>query len=469
MVARVQGTDKSVDILAYAGGIMGDGNAPDDFMRNFQKPVGEWRKRLLEANRPFYTKDPIANRTQDLGVTTYVDDILDFQIREATAQKLAQDLNKCNNTFDEELEKVGYQQNRSKQETTPQRANHLENRRCYKLQNCGRILQEIKHLGGFLDPKGSNSTERNRRVRALKTGWSQFRGLWFQRILYGVRRSAYLCKVQAAAVSAMETYVLTDSDCKALDTPVTGQLRAMLVGWAGGRQADHTHKAWSNVQVWQHWRLCPTKLELRVRRLRWMQSMSSIVLAALSGHCNFEKDKGLPATLGEQGFLRTNANPFAQMLVVDVNYMCKFSSADEFASAWSGSVIELFTDEFVSHLFVKLDPAALRMAFWAKQIAPGECEKLLQVDVQDELEADFYFVCKEKDKDGNECNSAFPTFLAMATRKRFMHQQRKLEHFCTLTNQLPDLLNSFQVKNCCTTSRGEFSSQAQMPCRSNTC
>ena len=104
----------------------------------------------------------------------YVDDIFDIQMVERnTAEQLGRQIREINDELDKCLAEGGYEQNRKKQEVTPCLRNLAENRKCYKLKGCGKILYNMKHVGGIYDPMGCNTDERIARLKAIESGWMQ--------------------------------------------------------------------------------------------------------------------------------------------------------------------------------------------------------------------------------------------------------------------------------------------------------
>ena len=62
MIAHIDALDGEVDMHARAGGLMGDGNAPEEFLEAFQQPLDQWRPAMPDTidqvmiTRPVFTR-----------------------------------------------------------------------------------------------------------------------------------------------------------------------------------------------------------------------------------------------------------------------------------------------------------------------------------------------------------------------------------------------------------------------------
>ena len=254
-----------------------------------------------------------------MGISTFV-----------ATEAFIEQANEINNERDQTLEQGGLARNRTKQDVAICFKNWKGNRRTQRSapdhrEQLGRVLPQIKHLGAMFDPTGANGCERRCRAQAIKAGWAQFRGIWSSRIPARLKRLSFIIKVQSAGITGMETFLMAKIDYQALDTPMTKYLRAMLKGKA---YDEANRKAMTNVDVWRFWKLCPSELELRVRRLKWYQDMvenmnsHGQVITALFGHPKFEHGIRHP-TLDEQGYLSEEANSFAKRFINDLNTLRK--------------------------------------------------------------------------------------------------------------------------------------------------
>ena len=176
-----------------------------------------------------------------------------------------------------------------------------------------------------------------------------------------IKMMCHIAKVQSAWLSGMESYCMKDIDYRVVDVAMTRHLRAMLRGQAAGR---------SNAWVWKHWMLCPAKLELRVR-IKWIKEMvkypeeHGYIMSVLFGHPEFEKGQGIQPTIKEDGSLDEHANPFAKMLMEDLQELRRMASAEQFDEAWDGTFKQLLESEVVAGMLDRIDPAVMRADFWS--------------------------------------------------------------------------------------------------------
>ena len=127
----------------------------------------------------------------------------------------------------------------------------------------------------------------------------------------------------------MESYAITGSEAKRIDVELTKRLRVMMKGKACLKENGH-HKALSNAAVMTHWRIAPAVLELRLRRLRWLQDMvrrpeaHARVTAAIWGRLQVEQHD----TIDAGGRPTTRANAYAKLLDEDMEALCDTTVAE---------------------------------------------------------------------------------------------------------------------------------------------
>ena len=161
----------------------------------------------------------------------------------------------------------------------------------------GRVLNELRYLGPRITAENSNVPERGFRVAALKQGFAKYMGFWNSSTNIRLKRVIYIGVVQSPALSAQETSVLKRPDYRATDGPMTKQLRSMAMGSTCNKDGQPP-KSWATIDIWRYWHLCPAALELRVRRLVWLQAMindqeaNAHPIAALFGSYRFEEQGG---------------------------------------------------------------------------------------------------------------------------------------------------------------------------------
>ena len=153
----------------------------------------------------------------------------------------------------------------------------------------GQILTKARHLGGRSVYNGSNFVEIQHRQQAVRAGWSEMGKFLLSPAPWKMRRVCFLGKIQAAALTGMESYAVTWTEKLRLDKMLAKYLRAMMKGKAFKQEHGKIFNM-SNEEVFKHWRVLPSNGELMVRRLGWLQQMVANTpahkqtVAALWGH-----------------------------------------------------------------------------------------------------------------------------------------------------------------------------------------
>jgi hypothetical protein len=226
--------------------------------------------------------NPVDHSWQQVGTTTFVDDLARKQIckgqqRQGEQQRPEQVWERINNKLDEALARKGFVQNLGKQVTVPNMRTRDDNRRLYKPGVlASTVAPEARYLGGIHEAQGGVGVEIRRRKKAAKAGWCQLRGMWHKNRPFAAKRLAFIAKVQGGLLSGLESYVLARTHYRALDAVVLRMVRSLMMGKAANKTGPHV-KAMKSRQVWKWIRMVPAELELRVRRLKWLQAISKDV------------------------------------------------------------------------------------------------------------------------------------------------------------------------------------------------
>ena len=98
----------------------------------------------------------------------------------------------------------------------------------------------------------------------------------------------------------------------------------------------HITNTMSNAEVLKWWKLGTAEIELTIRRLRWLQSMSrdtsrhNLVLCAIFGHTRGEQKGGIPAGVVERKIVIENATPWAIQVASDCRSWRSLKQAHSF-------------------------------------------------------------------------------------------------------------------------------------------
>ncbi len=298
---------------------------------------------------------------QDGSVTAFVDDLFRIIIppdgKWTTAEEL---LRMDGDMLDKCVGKNGYLQNHDKEEVVASFRSRKENWSFFEGTDTtlrSKRLHDMKHLGGFFNPFGTFTRERAARKMACLTGWSSLKGLWFSTAHFRVKRLLFQGVVQSRAIDGLESYYLTDFDYNSIDKWLSKKLRAIASSSKGPQEEGAPPRMMSLDEVWKHWRIAPTRTELRVRRLKWWQSICrqpeihGHFLAIFFGRCRFEdqaaEDGGnvAPPTLDDNGFINEQAHPLARQLAADLKALHESKTAAEALEGWNGAFLPLLTGE----------------------------------------------------------------------------------------------------------------------------
>ena len=182
-----------------------------------------------------------------------------------------------------------------------------------------------------------------------------FTSIWFNKELnLRLRRLFFVALVYNSLISALEAFVLSDSEHDRLTKFLVSRSRALLMGKAHTYDADEDkHQAWTNAEVLKRCGLLPTHLELQLRRLKWLQALArkpeqgGALLAAWFGQADWDK--------------KDTNNPWVQQFIQDIQvlHQCEFQHIDEIVE----QPTILFTKISVRQAFLELDITELR-AIW---------------------------------------------------------------------------------------------------------
>ena len=436
------------DLQVGCGGLQGCSTAMKTFLRPFTTALEDWKP----TEDFFYSSIPCnPGHEVDVSCTTFVDDILKITNVELHTAVNAGDLVKqSNDTLDQCLHSHGYHQARSKQELVGHLRNPKQHRKLYTDGLfAGRMLIDMRYLGIRYHPMNYNTKERELRLRAMRSGWSQMGKFWSSDSPDKVKRVVFICHVLNAGYSGMETMIPARVDHDALDKTAVALLRSLLKGKASWDTDTHK-RSLTNIQVWKKWRLVPSAIELTVRRLLFFLSvlvhhMDNVqVVSSLFGDPHFQRNldvmQGEPAftpTLDEEGVIDwDNANPWACRYLRDLEKLSKVHEGS-FQQLWQpGNVHQLLQDGPVRDAMLLLDPTVLRAQF----LLSAEEEQPVVCTVVEEPPAEC-FRCDIGLPDGQPCNLGQPFFnkktYLLHLQKKHRMCEKEYQNIYVLTNVCP--------------------------------
>ena len=123
----------------------------------------------------------------------------------------------------------------------------------------------------------------------MKTAYLSMGSFWSKGAPWKHRRLMLISKIQNTALAGVEAYLPTAKQHEQLDAMVARYARKALRGKAA-RDTEKGKRQLSNAEVLKHWRLAPSVVELRVRRLKRLHKIAKdlqdpvMILAALFGN-----------------------------------------------------------------------------------------------------------------------------------------------------------------------------------------
>ena len=192
----------------------------------------------------------------------------------------------ANDDLDKQLKDAGMAQNKSKQEIQLwlHGKNKIKRRRMIEAthdEDKGQIVYISRYLGGRYHVDGYTYVERQYRLKAIQVAWTSFRPFFVSSAMFRFRRLVFMSVVYNAGTSGLEAYAMTKSDYDAIETCILKYARVLLKG-AGcdksKQEEDDTgtikYKAMTNDDVWRRLGLTPCRLEVSIRKMKWMQNVA---------------------------------------------------------------------------------------------------------------------------------------------------------------------------------------------------
>lgn len=440
---RVQGADGELYMLSGSGGMMGDGNAPDEFLESFRTVVSEWATNTYDQRRNMVTRCAIFPAVHDGSLFKFVDDLLQFLVVPSGSAAAARDaLHYNRDQLDAVLGPAGFAQNHSKEEVIVSLRKVVANRALHAMRDVGRILPSLRYLGGQMQVLQPTTNERGLRVRAANVAWRAHEGFWFSHAPLRTKRLVFLARVQSSLLTHMETYITTGQDYSLFDRCMLKKMRALLQGRSTMWEGEHP-EAWPAQRVWRELRMVPTRLELQVRRLLHVQAMvrqpgsHAQIIALLFGTSRFDELQ----QLGEDGAVLATAHPFALRFYDDLRALRECEDGRAFMEMWSGDVRALFLDESVRSAFLAVDVRALRSAYWSVCVSGlgvrEDEDASSQAASDDDEEAPRPCACTHVLADGSRCEGRYATRMALLAHVRFRHGHRHYLYQCVPASVCP--------------------------------
>ena len=438
---RIETGEGFADYRPRSGALQGDGPSAQLFLEPFHPVLDRWDSQCqqLDGGRALYATCFVYREQEtNLAMSTYADDISRVKLC-SSATACVDKISRINSSLDEELDTITLAQNKSKQEHVVWfggKHSKENNKAMYQSERLpGTTSLAAKYLGGWQHFKGQVQDEVDSRVISAQRCWMRM-GFFWSRGTEGRRGKllVYTSLVYNTLLSGLEALVLRDCHEKLLDSKVLGHGRKLMRGQACKKEQldDGTlrYTAHHSNVVWKWLGLVPARIELRVRRLRWYQSLAKdiwahrAVVSAILGDLRIETDKSIPSTVDENGRVQDGGNAWAEQFKNDIMGLEAIDAGQQLLEYVGDRVALVFT-EFRDD-FLAIDVSAIRGTFLPNQISPPGWEPpdLPTDDVGDEAqempEAARTYVCDCTLADGRECGQTFTSNSALSLHKTCM-------------------------------------------------
>jgi hypothetical protein len=226
-------------------------------------------------------QDPISHELLDISVSSSADDVARCTVAESS-EELFLHITHSNDVLDTALGEIGLKQNTDKQEHIVYFSGAGANSYLAHIYKEGMLpgksCVSAKYLGGWRHFKGSNDMEIRARRRAAEIGFMAMGKFWARQSATSAAKIVFSAMVRNAALSGLENLVLSDAEYQQVDATIFRFARKVLRGAACkkvvGEDGSTQYHAIPDSDVGKLLSFVPAKLELRVRRLQFWQSVA---------------------------------------------------------------------------------------------------------------------------------------------------------------------------------------------------
>jgi hypothetical protein len=332
---QIDASDETIFMHNQEGCLQGHQTAPLKYVRTFSEQVLEpWLRTLkLISTTADYMEttcpDGIIASEQgvmaDLSITVFVDDTALKTV--SPPNNDAHTLNGMTHiaqaTLSEHVATIGGALNEDKTAHVITAAGKNMKKLLYELHHSkkfrrlrGTTEYHTRYLGNRFSASTGTHDDRPYRKRGMEVGWYSMGKFWRQRkTKLRVKTTVFRSRVQSAGLMGQEAYVYLEADAKQIDSTMLKYGRKLLGGGSCIKQRDLKgniikHRSLTNKEVFAKIKLVPAMLEMRIRRIKWMQAVAKDtsnhiqLLCALFGRMKCEN-----ADTVVEGKLTEYANP----------------------------------------------------------------------------------------------------------------------------------------------------------------
>ncbi len=452
IVTTADGT--TLAVRNTTGGLMGERNAAEMFAGTFNPKISLWNLRMArhlpyQSGKMGWATCGITGKKIDVSLCTFADDLAKelsvpraMQKDHGAYESLQTLISTSNEYLDETLEDGGWVQNKSKQLIMPSIVGtgaKYNTRRFYANENGleGTISNAGRCLGPMINMQQSVTEEKAVRCQTIRNGWRAMGALWWSDVPYSTKRIFFMSRVQAPALTAQEVMNSSPTVHRIYDKMLSKYLRVMMKGAASGAvrtvndegKTEIAYKPMRTKQVWRYWRLVPTALEVRRRRIAWYQELCREpeyhlqVLAILFGTMAFESEDTLV-----QGRVAPDANPWALRFEEDILSLNKYDDGLSVLALMQNDLRRLFTDPETREAFMSFDTHAITSEYWSVAVPPPGTHLEAESESSATDENAVWHYCRV-------CSLKFKTRSAMCAHLRTAHGFRIYLRELVITSQ----------------------------------
>ena len=242
-------------------------------------------------------------------------------------------------------------------------------------------------------------------------------------------------------MSGLEAFIFSPTDGDSLDAEIAGLCRLALRGKACRWDEEHRNvlSCLTTEQLLAHWKLLPTFIELRIRRLGWLQCMAKNPanhiqeIGAIFCVTRMEKQEGYGEYFNDQGRLEEWASPWAWQAARDFDSLIVLDEGKSWLSDLDGRYSLVFQQGPLRDAFLNIDTKQLRAFALSKSIPPPG----LAPDAEDQLQAQRFEDHKTTHYVCGICDADFSTSSKLQIHLRRAHDLHPLAAACCPTNACP--------------------------------
>jgi len=445
-------------VVPKTGSLMGDSNAPEDFVAAYQEPLNEWDKALAQqgfGQTVASTRVGGEQWTCQISRTQFVDDVAATSPPLRDEKQLLKWLRASPEKLSESMKETGHSINQQKTVWQPLCSTGRDRAKiCAAIQDfkLGSVAPAARYLGPHLSFDGNITTEIGLRLASMKSAWASMRCFWTSAVAPQLKRQLFLSLVVGAAVSGLVAFVLNPKHVRPLDKQVSKYLRVMLRGRATWHDQSKGHlMSLTPAQLRLYWRLSSSVLvDIQVARCRWVRQLvlhpkkNLQVWCALTGSIPGDTAK----VLNPDGSRGPAATSFLAQVEADLLRVFSTEGGRTVQShvlvAGRVSFTKLLADPEVREFFEAFDPGELRAVDLSREQPPVGWQE--PAGLNSDSESTSSSGSNQPPQNCPVCGEECLTVRGLVAHLRTKHKFRRLIALCTPGNWCSWCSSTFRSK-----------------------